>query len=61
LAGGQGDDVRTWFEPFLHDPEFIEIIANIKTLKVLVEEAHSQQEAGAQESSTDEVVQDTLP
>jgi hypothetical protein len=36
---GVGDDVRTRFELLQHDPEFIEIIDNIKKLKAMVEEA----------------------
>ena len=35
---GDGDDVRTRFELLQHDPEFKEIVANIKKLKAMVEE-----------------------
>jgi hypothetical protein len=40
---GQGDDVRTQFEPFLHDPEFQEIIANIKKIRSMVVEVEHMQ------------------
>lgn len=35
---GQGDDVQTQSESFVNDPEFTQIIANIKKLKAMVEE-----------------------
>jgi len=33
---GQGDDVRTLFEPFLKDTELQEIIQNIRKVKALM-------------------------
>ena len=63
---GSGDDVRTRFEPLMHDPEFQEIIGNIKKIKSMVEEAECMEaplppEGGARGSSTDaEAVADVL-
>jgi hypothetical protein len=63
---GVGDDVRTRFELLQHDPEFIEIINNIKKLKAMVEEEGCMEaplllEVCERESSTDEeVAQDVV-
>lgn len=34
----RGDDVRTRFEPFLDDPEFGQIVENMKTIRTMAEE-----------------------